>query len=128
MMFSYGTIIAFIATLDPILKSLNYKDSNQITALTILFSMLIGIVATPIFSTIIKKTKKYKLVTSLSIFSFILDIIGCFVFLGVMIYIYTLRVQSEAIIAVFAGLAGFFLIPNVSLYLAYSAEVTFPIG
>lgn len=45
-----------------------------------------------------------------------------------MIYIYTLGVDNEAIIAVFAGLAGFFLIPNVSLYLAYSAEVTFPIG
>jgi len=29
---------------------------------------------------------------------------------------------------VFAGLAGFFLIPNVSLYLAYSAESAFPIG
>lgn len=36
--------------------------------------------------------------------------------------------QSDAVVAVFAGLAGFFLIPNVSLYLAYSAEVTFPIG
>lgn len=45
-----------------------------------------------------------------------------------MVYIYTLRVQSDVIVAVFAGLAGFFLIPNVSLYLAYSAEVTFPIG
>lgn len=45
-----------------------------------------------------------------------------------MIYIYTLRVENNTIIAIFAGLAGFFLIPNVSLYLAYSAEVTFPIG
>lgn len=69
MMFSYGTIIAFIATLDPILKSLKYSDSNQITALTILFSMLIGTLATPVFSTLIKNTKKYKLVTSLSILS-----------------------------------------------------------
>jgi len=48
--------------------------------------------------------------------------------LGIVVYIYTLRVQSDAVVAVFAGLAGFFLIPNVSLYLAYSAEVTFPIG
>jgi hypothetical protein len=32
------------------------------------------------------------------------------------------------VIGILAGLAGFFLIPNVSLYLAYSAEVTFPIG
>jgi MFS-type transporter involved in bile tolerance (Atg22 family) len=65
-MFSYGTMIAFIATLDPILKSMNYEDSNQTTAITILCAMLIGILATPIFSIIIKKTKKYKLVTSLS--------------------------------------------------------------
>jgi len=121
MMFSYGTMIAFIATLDPILKSMNYEDSNQTTAVTILFAMLVGIFATPIFSTIIKRTKKYKLVTCL-------NIIGCYVFLGVMIYIYTLRVENDTIIAIFAGLAGFFLIPNVSLYLAYSAEVTFPIG
>jgi hypothetical protein len=66
MMFSYGAIIAFIATLDPILKSMHYEDSNQITAITILFAMLAGILATPIFSTIIRRTKKYKLVTSLS--------------------------------------------------------------
>lgn len=45
-----------------------------------------------------------------------------------MIYIYTLRVETEWIISIFSGLAGFFLIPNVSLYLAYSAEVSFPIG
>jgi hypothetical protein len=32
------------------------------------------------------------------------------------------------LIAAFAGIAGFFLIPNVSLYIAYSAEVAFPIG
>lgn len=70
MMFSYGTMIAFIATLDPILKSMNYEDSNQTTAVTILFAMLVGIFSTPIFSTIIKKTKKYKLVTSLSKFFF----------------------------------------------------------
>lgn len=69
-MLSYGTMIAFIATLDPILKSMNYTDSNQTTAITILFAMLIGTLATPIFSTIIKKTKKYKLVTCLSIFFF----------------------------------------------------------
>lgn len=128
MMFSYGTIIAFIATLDPILKSMHYEDSNQITALTILFAMLVGILATPVFSGIIKRTKKYKLVTCLSNFSFKVDIIGCYVFMGVMVYIYTLRVDNEVIIAIFAGLAGFFLIPNVSLYLAYSAEVSFPIG
>lgn len=66
MMFSYGTQIAFIATLDQILKSLGYKDSNQTTAFTILFAMLIGTLATPVFSNIIKKTKKYKLVTILS--------------------------------------------------------------
>jgi len=41
--------------------------------------------------------------------------------MGVIIYIYTLKVESQAIVAVFAGLAGFFLIPNVSLYLAYAA-------
>lgn len=68
MMFSYGTMIAFIATLDPILKSMNYEDSNQTTAVTILFAMLVGIFATPVFSTIIKRTKKYKLVTCLSKF------------------------------------------------------------
>lgn len=28
MMFSYGTMIAFIANLDQMLKSLSYKDSN----------------------------------------------------------------------------------------------------
>lgn len=66
MMVSYGTQIAFIATLDQILKGLGYSDSNETTALTILCAMLIGIVATPVFSTIIKKTKKYKLVTILS--------------------------------------------------------------
>ncbi len=66
MMVSYGTQIAFIATLDQILRGLGYKDSNETTALTILCAMLIGIVATPVFSTIIKKTKKYKLVTILS--------------------------------------------------------------
>ena len=44
------------------------------------------------------------------------------------IYAYTLRVKSDVVIGILAGLAGFFLIPNVSLYLAYSAEVTFPIG
>lgn len=71
MMFSYGTIIAFIATLDPILKSMHYDDPNQMTAVTILFAMLIGIVATPVFSNIIKRTKKYKLVTSLSRFLFL---------------------------------------------------------
>lgn len=128
MMFSYGTMIAFIATLDPILKSMNYEDSNQTTAITILFAMLIGTLATPIFSNIIKNTKKYKLVTCLSKYFDKLDIIGCFVFLGAIIYVYTLRVESDTVIAIFAGLAGFFLIPNVSLYLAYSAEVTFPIG
>ena len=128
MMFSYGTMIAFIATLDPILKSMGYADSNQTTAISILFAMLIGTLATPIFSSIIKKTKKYKLVTCLSKFLFIPDIIGCYVFLGVLYYVYTLRIENDAIIAVFAGLAGFFLIPNVSLYLAYSAEATFPIG
>ena len=48
--------------------------------------------------------------------------------MGVMIYIYTIKVENQAIIAVFASLAGFFLIPNVALYLAYSAEVSFPIG
>ena len=92
MMFSYGTIIAFIATLDPILKSMHYDDPNQMTAVTILFAMLIGIVATPIFSNIIKRTKKYKLVTCLSKFYFYTDIIGCYVFLGIMIYIYTRRI------------------------------------
>lgn len=91
-MFSYGSIIAFIATLDPILKSMHYEDSNQITAITILFAMLVGIVATPIFSTVIKRTKKYKLVTCLSKNWSKSDIIGCYVFLGVMIYIYTLRI------------------------------------
>lgn len=45
-----------------------------------------------------------------------------------MFYIYTLRIEDEVIISVLAGLAGFFLIPNVSLYLAYSAEVSFPVG
>lgn len=128
MMFSYGTMIAFIATLDPILKCLDYEDSNQTTAITILFAMLIGTLATPIFSLLIKKSKKYKLITCLSNYAFMLDIVGCYVFLGVIIYIYTIRVENDAIIAVFAGLAGFFLIPNVSLYLAYSAEVTFPLG
>jgi len=68
MMFSYGTVIAFIATLDPILKSMHYEDSNQMTSITILFAMIIGIFATPIFSNIIKRTKKYKLVTCLSNF------------------------------------------------------------
>ena len=48
--------------------------------------------------------------------------------MGVIIYLYTLQVENQAIIAVFAGLAGFFLTPNVALYLAYSAEVSFPIG
>ncbi len=114
-------MIAFIATLDPILKSMGYADSNQTTAISILFAMLIGTLATPVFSSIIKKTKKYKLVTCLSIFLFNSDIIGCYVFLGVLYYVYTLRIENDAIIAVFAGLAGFFLIPNVSLYLAYSA-------
>ncbi len=92
MMFSYGSVIAFIATLDPILNSMHYEDPNQITAITILFAMLIGIVGTPIFSTIIKRTKKYKLVTCLSKYLFKVDIVGCYVFMGVMIYIYTLRV------------------------------------
>ena len=92
MMFSYGSIIAFIATLDPILRSMHYEDSNQITAVTILFAMLVGIFATPIFSTIIKKTKKYKLVTCLSKHFLKSDIIGCYVFMGVMVYIYTLKV------------------------------------
>ncbi len=69
-MFSYGTVIAFIATLDPILKSLHFEDSNQITGVTILSSMIVGILATPIFSRLIKKTKKYKLITCLSKYLF----------------------------------------------------------
>jgi len=65
-MFSYGTVIAFIATLDPILKSMGYADSNQTTAITILFAMLVGTLASPVFSSLIKRTKKYKLITCLS--------------------------------------------------------------
>lgn len=69
-MFSYGTVIAFIATLDPILKSLHFEDSNQMTGVTILSAMIVGILATPIFSGLIKKTKKYKLITCLSTYLF----------------------------------------------------------
>lgn len=69
MTFSYGTQIAFISTLDQILKSLRYEDPGQTTSYTLLFAMLVGILANPIYSTFIKKTLKYKLITSLSILS-----------------------------------------------------------
>jgi hypothetical protein len=66
MTFSYGSTIAFLANLDQILNSLNYKDSNEVTAQSILFAMLIGIVGTPIFSIALKKTGKYKLISLIS--------------------------------------------------------------
>lgn len=75
MMFSYGTMIAFIANLDQMLKSLNYKDSNEITANTVLYAMLLGMVATPFFSILLKKTRKYKYITFGSKFFIILSII-----------------------------------------------------
>jgi hypothetical protein len=88
MMFSYGTQIAFISTLDQILKSLRYDDPGQTTSETLLFAMLVGIIANPIFSTFIKKTLKYKLITSLSIFFIILDLLGSYLSLGLLIYVY----------------------------------------
>jgi len=65
-MFGYGCQIAFISTLDQMLKSLRYIDPGQITSYTLLSAMLVGILANPIFSTLIKKTLKYKLITSIS--------------------------------------------------------------
>lgn len=41
---------------------------------------------------------------------------------------YTEKVDSYVVVALISGLVGFFLIPNVSLYIAYAAEVAFPIG
>jgi hypothetical protein len=72
MTFSYGTMIAFMANLDQMLKSLGYKDSNETTANSILFAMLVGILATPVFSLFLKKTRKYKLITEISKFYLIL--------------------------------------------------------
>lgn len=91
--------------------------------------MLVGILATPVFSAFLKKTRKYKIITAISNFYLInADILGCYVFFGLLIYVYAEGIDNFATIAVCAGLAGFFLIPNVSLYIAYSAETAFPIG
>ena len=48
--------------------------------------------------------------------------------MGLIIYLYTIGVDNYWAIAGAAGLAGVFLIPNVSLYIAYAAETAFPIG
>ena len=71
MTLSYGMTIAFLANLDQLLHSLGYEDSNEVTAQSILFAMVTGIVGTPIFSIMIRKTKKYKMTSCLSKSSFI---------------------------------------------------------
>jgi hypothetical protein len=61
-------------------------------------------------------------------FIYFVDVLGCYVFMGVLIYVYAEGFDNYWLIATLAGLAGVFLIPNVSLYIAYSAETAFPIG
>lgn len=50
--------------------------------------MLVGILANPIYSTFIKKTLKYKLITSISKPFFIIDLLGSYISLGLLIYIF----------------------------------------
>lgn len=66
MALSYGTQIAFMSNLDQLLNTLNYDDPGKITSYTLLFAMLVGILANPIFSIWLKKTAKYKLITTVS--------------------------------------------------------------
>lgn len=48
--------------------------------------------------------------------------------MGMLIWVYAEGYESYWIIALVAGFTGFFMIPNLSLYVAYSAETAFPIG
>lgn len=60
MSFSYGTMIAVLATLDQTLSSLGYNEPGRITSLVILPAMLVGIISTVIISVILKKARAYK--------------------------------------------------------------------
>jgi hypothetical protein len=60
-------LTAVISTVDQAIKGFGYKNSSSVTSNTILSAMLTGVIGTFVFSSILKKTNAYKLITSISI-------------------------------------------------------------
>jgi hypothetical protein len=62
---SFGVLSAFMTILDQCLKALGYSNSGSITSIIFLISTPTGILFVPFFIGILKKTQKYRLLSSL---------------------------------------------------------------
>ena len=67
MTLNYGTLTALIMILDQLLAGLDYRDSGNVTSITIASAMIVGIFSNPIFSFLLRTTKAYRAVSALSI-------------------------------------------------------------
>ena len=70
MSFNYGTLTALIMVLDQMLAGLGYEESGQVTSVTIASAVILGIFSNPLFSYLLRTTKSYRAVISLSKFVF----------------------------------------------------------
>eukprot|EP00919_Chromeraceae_sp_WS-2016_P052298 GHVR01124109.1.p1 GENE.GHVR01124109.1~~GHVR01124109.1.p1 ORF type:complete len:118 (+),score=0.33 GHVR01124109.1:2798-3151(+) len=114
MTFCYGTQSALIINMDQTLATLHYEKPGQTTSFIIISAMGMGIISTPLFSTLLKKTLKYKMIT-------ILCTIGCFVSVSLIETLF-INENDNLILVIAAGsFAGFFLIPSTALLLAYGS-------
>jgi len=66
MSLNYGTLTAFIMVLDQGLKGLGYVKSGEVTSYTVLSAMAFGTLFVPFFSFILRKSKAYRAISSLS--------------------------------------------------------------
>lgn len=65
MTFSYGTLISYLANLDPVLKEIGYTNPGKATVQIIIAAMVSGILASFFFISRIKKTLQYKAILTL---------------------------------------------------------------
>lgn len=71
MTFNYGTLTAVIMILDQMLAGFGYSNSGKVTSFAIASALIVGILSNPLFSYVLRKTKAFRAVASLSNFYWI---------------------------------------------------------
>jgi hypothetical protein len=62
--FNNGTLNSILAILDQAIKGLGYANSSAIVSKVVLSVLVVGVIANPLFSILLKKTNAYRLITS----------------------------------------------------------------
>lgn len=114
---AYGSLVCFTTVIEFLIIPFKYKEPSKLASSMLLAAIVAGIISSYVFIMMLKRTRAYKKILIIGMFSFNLAMIGASIELVCMML--SFNTHKTWFILLITGQVGFFIVPLIPIILDF---------